>query len=194
MKKKCLKQIIFAIILIVTNTACHKEPVAPVNEQELITTLKLTLTDTAAPSSVYTIMFQDLDGEGGADGIYTPDSLVLPAGKVFNANLLLLDERDELAIDTTNNEIEEESAVHQFFYESIPTDIISNFNYLSFDDNGKPLGTEFKCKAKAAASNGTLRITLRHEPSKSADGVADGDITNADGETDIEVEFPVRLY
>lgn len=194
MKKMHIIEFVVAIILIVINTACHKEPIAPINEQELITTLILTLTDTAAPHAAYTIMFQDLDGEGGADGIYTPDSLILPAGKVFNANLLLLDERDELAIDTTNNEIEEESAVHQFFYESIPTDILKNFTYLSFDVNGKPLGTSFSMKANETTSKGTFKITLRHEPNKDADGVANGDITNADGETDIEVNFPVRIY
>jgi hypothetical protein len=32
---------------------------------------------------------------------------------------------------------------------------------------------------------------LRHEPAKSAAGVADGDLTEAGGETDVEVVFEV---
>jgi hypothetical protein len=37
----------------------------------------------------------------------------------------------------------------------------------------------------------TIRVTLIHEPMKSAAGVSSGDITNAGGETDIEVGLPV---
>ena len=36
-------------------------------------------------------------------------------------------------------------------------------------------------------------ITLRHEPAKTATGVSGGDITNAGGETDIEVVFDVTV-
>jgi hypothetical protein len=34
---------------------------------------------------------------------------------------------------------------------------------------------------------------LRHEPNKDALNVASGEITNAGGETDIEVSFPVTI-
>jgi hypothetical protein len=36
-------------------------------------------------------------------------------------------------------------------------------------------------------------VTLRHEPDKGAAGVSGGDITNAGGDTDIEVTFPVVI-
>jgi len=36
-------------------------------------------------------------------------------------------------------------------------------------------------------------VTLRHQPDKGAIGVSDGDITNAGGETDIEVLFDVII-
>jgi hypothetical protein len=38
-----------------------------------------------------------------------------------------------------------------------------------------------------------LKITLRHEPNKKASGVVGGSITNAGGETDIEVSFDVEV-
>ena len=42
-------------------------------------------------------------------------------------------------------------------------------------------------------SSGTITFTLRHEPNKNAAGVSDGDISNADGETDIEATFDVSI-
>lgn len=185
-------RIICTFFVLLFAFSCKKEPSTPINESELITTLKLTLIDSAAPVSSYTFIWKDIDGEGGTNP--SIDSVLIPAGKTYFASLLLLDERDASAIDTTSNEIEEENTVHQFFYKSTPTDVISNFNYLTFDDNGKPLGTEFKCKTKATVSNGKLKITLRHQPNKDGANVANNDITNAAGETDLETEFPVRLY
>ena len=41
--------------------------------------------------------------------------------------------------------------------------------------------------------NGTITVILRHEPDKDASGVSNGDITNAGGETDIEVVFNVEV-
>lgn len=186
---------ILASILILATlffAGCKKDPLTPPNETELITTLKLTLMDTAAPYTTYSAEFRDLDGDGGIAA--TLDSLIIPSGKVYTASLLLLDERDAAAIDTTSIEINEENTVHQFFYQSTPIDVITNFTYLTFDDNGKPLGTEFSCKTKPTASTGTLRITLRHEPNKDGANVVNNDLTNAGGETDIQVDFPVRLY
>ena len=89
----------------------------------------------------------------------------------------------------------EEGLEHQFFYQSTPTDVITNFNYEGENDtDGNPIGLDFSFATRTAGGAGTLRITLRHLPNKSATGVASGDITNADGETDVEVDFPVRLF
>jgi len=73
------------------------------------------------------------------------------------------------------------------------------------DADGNPVGLSSTLTTGAAGS-GTLTVTLRHEPMKSATGVtlrhepmksatgvADGDITNAGGETDIEIVFPVDV-
>jgi len=190
MKKHNILSILI-ILIAVTIVSCKKDPVAPVNESELITTVKLTLTDTAAPYTSYSFTWRDLDGDGGNAPVI--DSINIPVGKVFAASLLLLDERTA-DVDTISNEIEEESVDHQFFYQSTPTDALTNFTYTSFDDDGKPLGSEFGFKTKATTTNATFRISLVHQPEKSAAGVASGDITNAGGETDIEVDFPVKLF
>ncbi len=177
-------------ITILFFTRCQKLPKTPISEQELITTLKLTLTDTAAPLIQYTYVFSDIDGVGGlAPAI---DSVYLLSGSVYHASLLLLDERNYPA-DTTTLEINELSTEHQFFYQGIPTGLLSDFNYLDTDSNLQPLGNNFSFRVSTSPGNGYLSIILRHLLDKNAPNVATGNITNAGGETDIEVEFPVRI-
>lgn len=184
MRNKFSYIILFVFIFL---NSCRKDPKIPTPEQELITTLLLTLTDTSAPYTSHTFIFRDIDGDGGEPA--STDTIKINANTVYNASLLLLDERNFPA-DTSTNEIKELNTEHQFFYQSLPDSVITNFKYLDFDDNGKPLGNRFSCKTNNTA-NGTLRITLRHQPNKDGANVMNNDITNADGETDIEVEFPV---
>ena len=64
----------------------------------------------------------------------------------------------------------------------------TDLSYADTDANGAPIGLETTMTTGDAAT-GKLQVTLRHEPDKGATGVAQGDITNAGGETDIQVEF-----
>jgi hypothetical protein len=56
------------------------------------------------------------------------------------------------------------------------------------DEDGNPIGLSTTVNTSDAGT-GNLTIILRHEPVKTNSGVADGDPTNAEGETDIEVTF-----
>ena len=85
-----------------------------------------------------------------------------------------------------SQEYEEE---HQFFF---ATTGASMFNYADQDNDGNPVGLSFELTTGDAGSE-SYTITLRHEPDKSATGVSGGDITNAGGETDIEVVFDVII-
>ena len=76
------------------------------------------------------------------------------------------------------------------FFEVVPVQDKDIITYDDVDDDNNPLGVETNVSA-GNAGTGTLTIILRHEPIKTASGVADGDITNAGGETDIEVQFNV---
>ena len=58
--------------------------------------------------------------------------------------------------------------------------------------NGHPIGLQIKMTT-GMATTGMLTIILRHEPNKDATGVSDGDITNAGGETDIEITFDIDV-
>jgi hypothetical protein len=83
-----------------------------------------------------------------------------------------------------------EKEEHQFFF--TPAGLMLNVTYLDMDSLGYPVGVLTTIGTFQDAT-GTLRVTLRHMPDKAAAGVSDGDITNAGGETDIEVTFPITI-
>ena len=158
-----------------------------INDQEVITTMTIELTP-QGEGSIVTLQIRDLDGEGGEDPEITGGTLL--ANTTYNATIELLDETDLDDVEDITEEIEEEDDEHQFFFST--TGGIGSVEYLDFDDNQLPLGLSFSLATGGAAS-GTLTVTLRHEPTKDADGVADGDITNAGGETDIETTFDITV-
>jgi hypothetical protein len=100
--------------------------------------------------------------------------------------ITVADESKTPAEDITE-EILEEADEHQFFFR-VTEGITLTFSYEDQDKNGNPLGLKTKM-ITSQPSLGTLRVTLRHEPNKTATGVAMGMIDNAGGETDIEVDF-----
>lgn len=169
--------------------SCTKEPANPVipNQEELITTLIVDLiahdnSDTAQ------FVFSDIDGPGGNAPIVLSEPL--KQNTFYLINLTLLNEQVNLIYDLTP-EINAEGAEHQFFYENSihPNAAIT---YMDGDIYGNPIGILVSLKTDVAQS-GSLKITLRHMPNKFAPGVKSGDITNAGGETDIEVTFDVDI-
>ena len=108
----------------------------------------------------------------------------------YNGVITVLNETENPAEDITI-EVKAEANEHQFFYNA--TTISSTFSYAgSNDSNGNPLGVNFTVTT-GASGTGSYTVTLRHEPNKTAQNVKDGDITNAGGETDITVTFPITL-
>ncbi len=172
-------------ILLLLSSCGKDDPIIP-NEEELITTLNLTLTPDGSGNSIL-LSFQDLDGDGGVAPIIRTSAL--QANTSYNATVEFLNEQESPAEDITL-EVVEEGDEHQVFYSSsIPGVTVM---YSDEDDMGNPVGISTVIETGDAGS-GQLTITLRHEPSKTADGVSDGDITNAGGETDIEVTFDIDV-
>ena len=134
-----------------------------------------------------TMTFTDLDGEGGADAVVTIEALA--ANTTYNGSLELLNETETPAEDITA-EIQEEDEDHQFFFQS--TEAGTSVAYADMDANGKPIGLA-STLTTTAAGMGQLTIILKHEPTKDAAGVSDGNIANAGGETDIEVTFDLDV-
>ncbi len=183
------KNYLFIALVFATSllfTACEKDdPVIP-DEPELITTLNYILTP-AGGGAVITLSFQDLDGDGG--NAPTIMGGTLTANQTYTGVLELLNEA-ESPVENITKEIEEENVEHQFFFQSDISNLTITYN--DQDTEGNPIGLSSTLITEAAAS-GSITITLRHEPNKSASGVAQGDLTNAGGETDIEVTFPIDV-
>ncbi|MFK7756623.1 MAG: type 1 periplasmic binding fold superfamily protein [Flavobacteriales bacterium] len=180
---------LLSLFLVLGLSSCDDdEPECPIipNEEEVITTMTYTLTPDGGGETVV-LSFLDLDGDGGNDPIITGDTLT--ANTTYTGALDLLNQAENPA-ESITEEVEEEAEEHQFFFSSTLADL--TVAYGDSDAEGNPLGLVTSVTTGAAGS-GMLTVILRHEPAKDAAGVSDGDITNAGGETDIEVDFPVNV-
>jgi hypothetical protein len=168
-------------------TSCSNDD-APVNEEELITTVIVTLT---GGGQTITLTSRDLDGDGPNAPILTPiGGGILSSNTTYTGNVKFLNELEDPAEDITI-EVEEEGAEHQVFFQLLSS--LGTVTYNDTDENGNPIGLSFTLTTGNTAGTGNLTVTLRHEPNKTASGVASGDITNAGGSTDAEVSFPIQV-
>jgi hypothetical protein len=154
------------------------------NEEELITTLTYTLTPKSGGSPVI-FSFKDLDGDGGSQPVIVNGRL--KANTTYDGVIKILNESESPAEDITK-EVIAEADEHQLFYATTGATV----SYADTDSKNLPLGVKTTLATKTAGSS-SLKITLLHEPNKSAQGVKDGIITNAGGETDIEVNFTMTI-
>lgn len=167
----------FATLLLFSGCGNDEDP-TPENEEELITTVRLTFTE---GGSSFVAEWKDLDGDGANAPVV--DDITLEAGKTYAVTLDLLNE-SETPAESITTEIEEEAEEHQFFF-VVGGDLALTAVYDDEDSDGKPVGLK-NTFTTGDASTGTLTIILRHEADKAGIGVSDGDVTNAGGETDIE--------
>jgi hypothetical protein len=182
------------MLMVAGLAACKKEkPVPPAggggtpppNEQELITTVLLVF-ESLDGTQTSTFSWRDLDGDGGNPPVIETEPLL--AGTAYRMHVQVLDESNPDAVEDITEEIAAEDEEHQFFF--IVAGAEATFSYGDADANGNPVGLE-TLWSTGAASAGTLRVVLRHELNKDAPGVSDGDITNAGGDTDVDVTFPL---
>lgn len=177
---------ITSLLLIFTSCKKDEDPITtppPTNESEVITTAELVFTDTDNNES-YIWLYSDSDGDGGTPPAITADTL--PANRSFSMSITLLNETENPPENITT-EIEEEADDHQFFF-SHGNEIEISFTYSDSDSNGFPVGLENSVNT-GLNSTGDITVVLRHLPNKSAENVSEGDITNAGGDTDLEITF-----
>lgn len=184
-------------------------PPPPANEEEVITTFKLILTDSASNSQT-SYMFKDPDGDGGQPAFYGPTSalqsdsvITLTGNKTYYGQIILLDETKS-PVDSTSNEVDEEGKDHMFFYNNGSNTILNSGNPYSVQlngsgvkvtytdlDAGSPqrgigLKTRWRTYAATGATKHPLNITLRHQPD-----AKNG--TYAPGDSDISVDFKLKI-
>jgi hypothetical protein len=149
-----------------------------------ITTVQYTLTPTSGGEPII-LRYVDSDGDGGNNPIITQG--VLKSNQTYTGQLELLDE-SQATTDDVSAEVASEAQFYQFFFESTLEGI--NVVYEDQDINGNPLGVQNRLSTLNGGT-GTLKIILLQEPNKNAEGVAEGEIEKAEGEVDIELEFPI---
>lgn len=182
---KIFKPFLFLTLtgLLFISCSDDNETPEPVNEEELITTMIVTLTPQGG-GDVVTLISQDLDGDG-PEPPQVAASGPLTANSTYTGATQLLNETVNPSEDITE-EVAEEDDEHQFFY--VPTGAITGVTYTDQDGNGNPVGITFEL-ITGAAERATLAVTLRHEPKKPNDGT----LADAGGETDITQTFNVTV-
>lgn len=155
-----------------------------VNQEEVITTVSLTLSPENGGSS---IVFRSFDADG--DGPNTPTVTVsgnLESNTNYMGTILFLNETIT-PIENITEEVQEEAEDHQVLF-TIGSSLVTSVTPTDFDSNSNPLGTSISLST-SDPSEGLLTITLRHLPKKPNDGT----LVDAGGETDVQVSFPVTV-
>lgn len=175
---------LFATVLL-SSCSSDDEPNTEVeNQEEVITNFTVTLT-----GGDQTITLEAIDADG--DEEIDVDGLIggtLKANTSYTGSIILTNQIEDEDITA---EVKEEDDEHQFFFTPI-SDLDVVVSYDDEDDNGNPVGLIFKLET-GEASSGELQIQLIHQPNKTAEGVSAGESTNAGGETDFFIEFPITI-
>jgi hypothetical protein len=185
---KFYKTYSLAVLITFIFLSCSNNDDLPeiINEEEVITTVKITLTDTDGNQKI--LKRVDSDGIGPNEPISLVDQL--DTNTQYQGRIEFLNELATPAEDITA-EVAEEDDEHQVFY--VPSsNLDATISYNDQDANGNPVGLEFTLTT-GDASSGSLTLLLIHLPIKEASGVSDGNPTNAGGETDVEAVFSVDI-
>lgn len=183
-KNALLSAVLFPFVLVLNS--CKKDPVVDPNEGELITTVRLKLTNTLS-SSINPLVyeFKDLDGEGGAAPVKF-DDIVLQKNIPYICEVTVLNESVSPADDITK-EIKAEANDHQFYFVPSSSNLLTISN-LDTDTQGLPLGLSSFWVTGLNPGTGTVRVVLKHKPGTKAAN----DLINK-GDTDIELNFKLII-
>lgn len=180
-----IKYLIPVIIGLVLFVSCSKDDHPEyTHEEELITTMTVTLKPSGSGNEVV-LSYEDLDGVDGPKKAEISVVGEFASSSTYNGTIKLLNKTEDPAENITE-EVEEEAEEHQFFY-TVSEGLNITTAYVDKDKNGNDLGLKFTLTT-GEASSGTLTITLRHEPKKPSETLAD-----AGGETDVTATFNVAV-
>jgi hypothetical protein len=182
-----LKKMLTLFVLLTTIlVSCKKDAPEP-NDEEVITTLRLTFAPVGGGNNIV-FQYDDPDGPGGNQP--TKDEIALQPNRSYNVSLQILNKTVNPAEDKTN-EIEQEGNAHRFYYEAAAGSNIT-VSGLDNDANGVPLGLT-SVWASGAAATGKLKVTLRHYGGNPPGKAANDLVNSTKSSTDIEVEFNTRI-
>ena len=161
--------------------SCIREDPKPVNDQEVITTVTVTLAPDGGGDAV-TLKFFDADGELGDIEPMITVSGAITASTTYVASIELLNETVS-PVEAISAEIAVEAHDHLFCFDVTGSISIS---YEDEDKNGLPLGLITTWET-GAAGEAAVTITLRHQQGTKT-GACPGS-----GDTDVQITFPVTV-
>lgn len=174
--------ILFAGLL--TNCGDDAPSVSEENEEEFVTTVHLTFTQQGS-NTPQTFSWKSTEGAQGT--ATSRDQIALEPNSTYDLSVQLLNESENPAEDITE-EIEEQKDDHLLIF--LPDDALNlTYSYSDQDTNSKPVGLSGTVTT-TEASNGNLRVVLRHEPS-SKDNPQD--LSSTGGTTDVDISFEVAI-
>jgi hypothetical protein len=148
------------------------------DENELITTVKISLTPASGP--VVSAKWKDLTPNEPSGQMV--DTLKLDSGMVYTGKVELLDETKTPAVDISA-EVKKEANEHLFVYKQVvETPKIVEVVITDKDSKNLPVGLEFTFTA-INKGTGKLNVVLKHQP-----GEKNG--TPGPGDEDVNVEIP----
>lgn len=183
-KRKFRFAIMAVSALVLSFSACKKDDdeLPEVEENELITTLKLKFTNKAAANDVKTFSWKDTDGPGGNAPVI--EQIVLEANKSYTLSIDEVWNEAASPAEDVREEIADDADDHLFVYKPAPAGLLS-ITITDKDVNNLPIGLTADA-VTAAAGTGTLQIVLRHQPN-----VKNG--TETPGSTDLDATFAVKI-
>jgi len=186
---KTTKFLLGALFCLTLITSCSNDDdnPPPVNEEELITSVTLTYTNTT--NAMDTVVLQSI-AQDGQDGTST-ESIVgaFTSGATYALSLSILNATETPADDVLNDDIIPEVDEHFFTYAVNGLDLTMTRDA---DDNvradGNKLGVNTTWTAGAISpSPGNVQIVLIHEPTTVDDSNEFGTVTG--GEEDFNITF-----
>jgi hypothetical protein len=161
--------------------SCQEDP-KPVLEEEVITTLIVTLTPSGSDEKIE-LKFFDADGDGSIAPVITPTKALLSPNTLYAASVTLYNESSSPKENMTV-EIEEEADHHLFCYdvEELPISI----TVTDKDSKDLPIGLASVWQTTQNTGDGYVTVRLKHQPNIKT-GSCDL------GETDIQVRFPIAV-
>ncbi len=179
-----------ALVLSTVLAACNDDPTDPDgNDQELITSVELTLTPVGGGAAIVSTI-NDPDGFGPQDPSDQDADIVLTPGVTYTGSVRFLDEQDPDDVEDVTEEVRDEDDEHRVFYTVFGGGAIEvPLGSLDLDRNGVPLGLTFQLVVGAgAAGDGQLRVLLSHfDDEPKGNGLTPSDETDADVTFDFSV-------
>jgi hypothetical protein len=188
---KNIKLASLLIASVVFLASCEKDDPEHIHDGELITTLEITVTNTADDSKVVYEFEAEHEGheDGGHDHAGEHEAIELDSNATYTFEVRFLNESDPDNIEDITEEIIEEADEHQVFFELDGSSItVTAASDDEKDSSNNPLHIKTVWETTTAGEVDVIAYLI-HEPSSKTGNTRD----DFGGSVDAEVEFEAHV-